>query len=87
MLAEELFQLSGCRNTGATPQLRRAPRREHAHDVAVVIRALNHIHYEGPLSVEWEDSGMDCESSAREAFEFVRKLNFSSSSIAFDDSF
>ena len=41
-----------------------------------IIRALNHIGYKGPLSVEWEDSGMDREHGAREACEFVRKLDF-----------
>ncbi len=28
-------------------------------DFEEIIRALNHINYNGPLSVEWEDSGMD----------------------------
>ncbi|MEN6576568.1 MAG: sugar phosphate isomerase/epimerase [Phycisphaerales bacterium] len=56
-------------------------------DFEAIIRALNQIHYQGPLSVEWEDSGMDREFGAREAFEFVRKLNFSPSSIAFDANF
>jgi len=56
-------------------------------DFEALIRALNHIHYEGPLSVEWEDSGMEREFGAREAFEFIRKLNFSPSSIAFDENF
>ncbi|MDA2927255.1 sugar phosphate isomerase/epimerase, partial [Acidobacteria bacterium AH-259-G07] len=32
-----------------------------------VIRALNEIGYQGPLSVEWEDSGMDREHGAAEA--------------------
>ena len=32
-----------------------------------IIRALNDIGYQGPLSVEWEDSGMDREFGAREA--------------------
>ncbi len=41
-----------------------------------IIRALNAVDYEGPLSVEWEDSGMDREHGAREACEFVKKLDF-----------
>ena len=41
-----------------------------------IIRMLNHIGYAGPLSVEWEDSGMDREHGAREALEFVKKLDF-----------
>jgi sugar phosphate isomerase/epimerase len=52
-----------------------------------IIRALNCIRYNGPLSVEWEDSGMDRESGAREACEFVRKVDFHPSDIAFDSAF
>jgi len=52
-----------------------------------IIRALNKIDYQGPLSVEWEDSGMDREHGAREACEFVRKLDFAPSKRAFDAAF
>ena len=52
-----------------------------------IIRALNRIGYKGPLSVEWEDSGMDREHGAREACEFVRSVDFPSSNIAFDAAF
>lgn len=52
-----------------------------------VIRALNEIGYGGPLSVEWEDNGMDREFGAAEAAAFVRKLNFPPSAIAFDAAF
>ncbi len=52
-----------------------------------IIRVLNQIGYQGPLSVEWEDSGMDREHGAREACEFVRKVDFPSSTIAFDAAF
>ena len=52
-----------------------------------IIRALNRIGYKGPLSVEWEDSGMDREHGAKEACEFVRKIDFSPSNIAFDKAF
>jgi len=52
-----------------------------------VIRALNHIHYEGPLSVEWEDSGMDREAGAAEACRFVKNVDFKSSNVAFDAAF
>lgn len=52
-----------------------------------IIRALNTIGYKGPLSVEWEDSGMDREFGAKEACEFVRKVDFPSSNIAFDAAF
>ncbi len=52
-----------------------------------IIRALNHINYDGPLSVEWEDSGMEREFGAKEAREFVTKINFSPSTIKFDAAF
>jgi sugar phosphate isomerase/epimerase len=50
-----------------------------------IIRVLNAYNYQGPLSVEWEDSGMDREYGAREAAEFVRKVDFAPSLIKFDD--
>lgn len=56
-------------------------------DFDKVIRALNDIGYNGPLSVEWEDSGMDREFGAREACEFVKKVNFGRSQVAFDAAF
>jgi sugar phosphate isomerase/epimerase len=52
-----------------------------------IIRALNTINYQGPLSVEWEDSGMERQHGAREAAEFVRKLDFAPSNRAFDSAF
>lgn len=52
-----------------------------------IIRALNHINYRGPLSVEWEDCGMEREHGAKEALEFVKKINFEPSRIAFDSGF
>jgi sugar phosphate isomerase/epimerase len=52
-----------------------------------IIRALNRIGYKGPLSVEWEDSGMDREFGAKEAAEFVRKMDFPPSNVAFDAAF
>jgi sugar phosphate isomerase/epimerase len=52
-----------------------------------IIRALNQIGYAGPLSVEWEDSGMERQHGAREACEFLRKLDFSPSNVAFDAAF
>jgi sugar phosphate isomerase/epimerase len=56
-------------------------------DFEAIIRALNRVNYQGPLSVEWEDSGMDRDHGAREACEFVRKLDFAPSNIAFDAQF
>lgn len=52
-----------------------------------IIRALNDIGYQGPLSVEWEDSGMDREYGAKESCEFVRMLDFAPSTLAFDAAF
>lgn len=52
-----------------------------------IIRALNVAGYEGPLSVEWEDSGMDRDHGAREACEFVRRVDFAPSQVAFDAAF
>ncbi len=52
-----------------------------------IIRAFNGINYNGPLSVEWEDVGMDREHGAREACDFVRKLDFAPSAVAFDKAF
>lgn len=56
-------------------------------DFEEIIRALNHAQYHGPLSVEWEDSGMDREHGAREAAALVRRLDFEPSKIAFDAAF
>jgi sugar phosphate isomerase/epimerase len=53
-------------------------------DFDAVIRELNAIGYDGPLSVEWEDNAMDRESGAAESLEFVRRMNFSPSKVAFD---
>lgn len=52
-----------------------------------IIRALNDIGYTGPLSVEWEDGGMDREAGATESAAFVRKLDFPPSNIVFDAQF
>lgn len=54
-------------------------------DFENIIRVLNAIGYQGPLSVEWEDSGMEREYGAREAAEFVRSIDFEPSSFKFDD--
>ena len=50
-----------------------------------IIRVLNDMGYEGPLSVEWEDSGMDRIDGATEACAFVRKTDFKASDFKFDD--
>ena len=56
-------------------------------DFERVIVALNDVGYNGPLSVEWEDSRMDREHGAREAAQFVKKMDFARSAIAFDAQF
>lgn len=56
-------------------------------DFEEIIRALNRVGYHGPLSVEWEDSGMDREHGATEACEFVRAIDFPASDLAFDAAF
>ena len=56
-------------------------------DFEEIIRALNDIGYQGPLSIEWEDGKMDREHGAIEACAFVRKLDFPPSAIAFDAAF
>jgi sugar phosphate isomerase/epimerase len=52
-----------------------------------IIRALNRAGYEGPLSIEWEDSGMDREYGAPEALAMIRAQDFTPSSVAFDAAF
>ena len=52
-----------------------------------IIRALNHIDYQGPLSIEWEDSGMDRFHGAEEACAFTKKVDFKPSERAFDAAF
>jgi sugar phosphate isomerase/epimerase len=52
-----------------------------------IIRILNRIGYQGPLSVEWEDSGMDREHGAAESVQFVKKSDFTPSNVAFDAAF
>src|SRR3954468_354862 len=53
-------------------------------DFETFIRSLNRIGYGGPLSIEWEDSGMDREWGAKDALAFVRRIDFEPSTLAFD---
>ncbi len=53
-------------------------------DFEVFFRALNRIGYTGPLSIEWEDSGMDREWGAQDALAFVRRTDFAPADVAFD---
>jgi sugar phosphate isomerase/epimerase len=56
-------------------------------DFEEVIRSLNRVGYQGPLSVEWEDAGMDREFGAREACARIKAFDFAASDVAFDAAF
>lgn len=57
-------------------------------DFDAIARALNQIGYDGPLSVEWEDPGMDREYGAAEAARFVKeKMGFTAPATLFDSAF
>ncbi|WP_049569720.1 sugar phosphate isomerase/epimerase [Nocardiopsis sp. SBT366] len=50
-------------------------------------RVLNSIGYQGPISVEWEDAGMDRLAGAAEAVRFVRANAFDAPEASFDSAF
>jgi sugar phosphate isomerase/epimerase len=51
-------------------------------------RALNTIGYSGPVSIEWEDAGMDRLTGAAEAAQFIRRLSsISPPTASFDAAF
>jgi sugar phosphate isomerase/epimerase len=52
-----------------------------------IIVALNDVGYQGPLSIEWEDSRMDREHGAAEAVQYIKKADFKPSQLAFDSAF
>ncbi len=54
-------------------------------DFESIIRALNDIGYDGPLTIEWEDSGMDREAGAKESCALTKNVDFKLSNVAFDD--
>lgn len=57
-------------------------------DFDSIARALNAIGYDGPLSVEWEDPGMDREFGAAEAARFVKdRMGFPTPGRLFDEAF
>jgi len=49
-----------------------------------IIREANAANYQGPLSVEWEDNGMDRIFGAKDALAFTRKIDFDPSNVDFD---
>jgi sugar phosphate isomerase/epimerase len=50
-------------------------------------RMFNAIGYDGPISVEWEDAGMDREHGAPEALAFLRTLDWDVPAGSFDAAF
>lgn len=50
-------------------------------------RALGAIGYDGPISIEWEDAGMDRRHGAAEAVQFVRSLLWRRPDASFDAAF
>jgi sugar phosphate isomerase/epimerase len=50
-------------------------------------RALTAIGYTGPISVEWEDAGMDRLQGAPEALAFLKRFDFAPSQTSFDAAF
>ena len=52
-----------------------------------IIVALNDIGYRGPLSIEWEDAGMDRLHGAAESCKNIKSYDFTPSSRAFDAAF
>jgi sugar phosphate isomerase/epimerase len=52
-----------------------------------IFRALNDVGYRGPLSIEWEDNGMNRDQGTPEAIALVRRLDLTPSDVAFDAAF
>ena len=56
-------------------------------DFEEITRRLNRIGYAGPLSIEWEDSGMDRQHGAEEALQRVRTIDFRPNDTGFEAAF
>jgi len=56
-------------------------------DFEEIIRTLNVLKYNGPLSVEWEDAAMDREVGASESAAYVKQIDFEPSDRVFDEAF
>ena len=56
-------------------------------DFEEIIRRLHRIGHAGPLSTEWEDSGMDRKHGAEEALGRVRTIDFPPAETGFEEAF
>jgi sugar phosphate isomerase/epimerase len=45
-------------------------------DWDAILRTLNEIGYDGPLSVDWHDAGLDRDFGAADAVQFLKRLDF-----------
>lgn len=52
-----------------------------------ILRTLHAIGYRGPISVEWEDAGMDRLAGAADAVQALRRLSFEPPDSSFDSAF
>jgi sugar phosphate isomerase/epimerase len=52
-----------------------------------ILRTLNRIGYQGPLTIEWEDCGMEREWGAQDALAMIKRISFPPSEQAFDAAF
>lgn len=50
----------------------------------LIIREANTAGYNGPLSIEWEDNGMERVYGATDALAFTKKIDFGASNVDFD---
>ena len=73
----ELARLSGVAPTQASDE-------QASHIFIEWFRELNAARYEGPYSIEWEDSGMDRIQGATESCKYVKDLRIKPSDVAFD---
>ena len=85
-LMPELVSIAGRNEEAVAGAARRYGFADHVTDWKQMI-ADDRIGYLGPLSIEWEDSGMDREYGAQDALAFVRRTDFAPSDVAFDAAF
>ena len=56
-------------------------------DFDAIMRALNRAGYDGPLSVEWEDSGMHRDQGASESCQYIRAIEVCPPDRGFEDAY